>query len=71
MRGDYFPQVTYTLSGEVACNVFHLPFARHPASETSSTAYKGAEPIKNQTCLKYVFGRQCQSGKGLNLLCSA
>ena len=32
MRGDYFPQVTYTLFGEIALNVFHLSFARHPQS---------------------------------------
>ena len=31
MRGDSFPQVTYTLFDEIASNVFHLSFlARHP-----------------------------------------
>ena len=33
--GDYFPQVTYTLFGERASNVFHLPFARHPRTRVA------------------------------------
>ena len=36
MRGDYFPQVTYALFGEIASNVFHRSFlARHSRTGVS------------------------------------
>ena len=45
MRGDYFPQVTYTLFGEIASNIFHLASLDMCCMRAGSTSSQTNFPV--------------------------